>query len=275
MKKLLFASLLLFLVTLTSCNANSTATTASPSKTTASVPVTVVPTKSPAAIQIPSVTAKPTPKQAIKLTNEAANAHLKIIEGVLATQSNYKDFGQDYSEQMYSGALFDLDSDGQDELILAFPTDNGKYYYYEIYTYKLGNSVLLKRDKLFVNAGLEGGLSIVSYNGERYLCVWNVDTHPADTGLYTEYKYALFTNKDSALKSMHTFSFTYLYLKTKDKKLPLDNKPGLFKDGNEISLDEFLKTQDAFENPVNVLCKVGKTEPPYRLRQLYEDILNR
>lgn len=273
MKKIVFTSLLLSLIILTSCAAKSVPT-ASPSKTATA---SSAPSKSPVVTQTPKATVKPTSKQSFKLTNEAANAFLKIISNVIvqSEKSSYaEEFKQATVDEWYSGTLFDLDSDGQDELIMVYPTDDGKYYYYEIYTYKFGNSILLKKDKLFTNAGGPlGGLSIVNYNNEKYLCVWNVDAHSADTSIYTVYKYELFTYKNSALLSAHKFDFTYL--ETKDKRLPLDKKPGVLKDGKEIPFEEFIKTQDAFENPVNVLCKVGKSEPPYRLRQLYEDIKDR
>lgn len=277
MKKLVFVYLLLPLIILTSCTSNNTAPTATPTKATASsVPTaTASPMKTPTSTQTPISTVKPRVKQDFKLPNEAANVYMKIIDSALSTQSNYKElFLQDDLEQMYSGASFDLDSDGQDELIMAYRTDNGKYYSYEIYTYKSGDTIPIKRDKLFSNAGgPEGGLSLVNYNGVKYLCVWDRNSNGGDTSTFIKYNYELFTYKDAQLISEHKFNFTYQW--ARGKTFPLDDRPGLFKDGKEISFDEFIKTQDAFESPVKVLCKVGKSEPPYRLRQLYEDIKNR
>jgi hypothetical protein len=201
---------------------------------------------------------------------------MKNISDILATQSNYKGtFSEDSIEEDYCGCLYDLDNDGQSELIMAFPVDNEHYkmayFYYEVYSFKSDSSVLLKREKLFSSAGgPEGGLRIVNYNSKRYLCTWDEDSHSAAPSILMMYNYTLFTYDGSDLKQSYLFNFSYL--SNKNGLEPLFDRPGLFKDGAEISFDEFLLTKKAFDNPVTELCRVGKREPPKRLKQLYKDL---
>jgi len=220
--------------------------------------------------------AAPTPGQYAT----AQDAYLADISSVLDILDELEekftgDIWSDYYENSFCGALEDLDGDEQPELIMAYYAENkrgsGGAYYYKIYTYKAGNSVLLDGGTLFVDAGApRGGLSIVNYDGEQYLCIWNTNSNPGDGDLIQYLSGELLAlNEELTLK--HTFDFTFHSLR--GEILPNDDM--LFIEETVISLEDFLQFKNSYDNPVKELCTVGKGLTNYRLRQLYEDLKNR
>jgi len=211
----------------------------------------------------------------------AQDAYLADISSVLEVLDDLEEkypgeIMRNSLENSFSGALEDLDGDEQPELIIAYYARDEEHslgaYYYKIYTFKAENSVLVKSGTLFVDAGApRGGLSVVDYNGEQYLCAWNTSSHPGDTDLIVSYSCELFVLENTELISRHIFDFTFHATSNGE---PLSENPRVYRDGAAISFEEFLQAKNDFDNPVKELCTVGKRVTNYRLRQLYEDLKN-
>jgi len=221
---------------------------------------------------IPQVSPTPQATATPGIFATAEEAYLENISSVLEILDSIKEnHSADYYEDYFRGALEDLDNDGQCELILVYDCVDTLSCYYKIYTFQSGSSVLLKEGELFVAAGApRGGISLVNYNNEQYISIWNYNSHVEE---YTKMTYhcELFIMENSALVSKHTFDFSY-YLNNG----PMDENSTLLRDDESIPFEEFQLIKYDFDNATKVLCNAGSMNyAGYRLRQLYENLKNK
>lgn len=223
---------------------------------------------------------EPNPRQTPGPYETAKEAYQTEISRILVILDELKErwpegTPTDYEENSFSGALEDLDGDGQEELIIAYYAKSNKArglisaYYYRIYTFKAGTSVLLDGDILFADVGAtRGGLSIIVYGGELCLCIWNSNSHPGDGDLI-QYLSGKLLSLNDELTLKHTYDLTFHSLRGEispdDARLLIDDR--------DVSFEDFLLFKNSFDNPVKELCTVGKGLTNYRLSQLYEDLI--
>lgn len=174
-------------------------------------------------------------------------------------------------KKYYRGALKDLDNNGQKELIVVYLANDKLHENYKIYTYKSKEIKILGEGELFVNAGAaKGGISLINYNGEQYICIWQSNGE-AGKRWHEWHSCDLYQLKNENLLKIHTFSFNYYKNSSLDTEVLNENYTFL-KDGNKISFDEFLKTQSAFSNPIENLCEISEKDIGLALEELLKKV---
>lgn len=179
------------------------------------------------------------------------------------------------SYQTLLGTLFDLNNDGQVELIMAYEEYDTVNAYYAIWTYDSGTPLLLTEEILAAEAGAgRGGLTVVTYDGETYLCVWdyNVD---AGVNFKYSYNYKLFSINGYQLTQAHSFNFRFSY--EPNETLTVVREDSVFKkDGVDIAYEEFEEVFSVLSNPDNELLStlnISETTIPNRVGTPLEELL--
>jgi hypothetical protein len=211
------------------------------------------------------------------MSEAMAEAYAENIRDVLEVldkheTTNTGDVWKNFYERYFRGTPADLNEDGQSELVMLYLDEDDITFRYKIYAFEAGDSALLREGILFLNAGTPGGgISLVSYNNERYVCVWESNS---EAGEHTKmrYSYELYNPADLELPPKHIFSFTY-HISGNGEAMAQDAV--LTADKETLPFGDFLKIKNNFDNPIRDLCSVGNRFSGYELRRLYEKLDDR
>lgn len=182
-------------------------------------------------------------------STEVSAAYIQIISQIVAQNEE----ANEYTKNRCLGELVDLNKDGTDELILILYDDGKETFYCEIYSYESDNIVCLFNEVLFFNAGNSaGGISLVDYNDNQYICLWT-EYSEAGTLEKVAYSNGLYILSESQMNLGHAIVFNY-YIGEQGEALP-ENSTLLFDDAN-ISFEEFLTLRKLFDEPNRDICTI-------------------
>ncbi|MBR2715206.1 MAG: hypothetical protein IKB73_03250 [Ruminococcus sp.] len=147
-------------------------------------------------------------------TDIADNSLYKpIVEEIISAQQS-KGFALSY------GTIYDVDSNGVDELIMMYDKDNvslqggesyGSCMVYSVYTLKDGEvENLINEEMLYVLAGgPQGEVSVLNDNGQTLLGFKYSEIDPLNNTLYTEGKWDIYSLNDADIKNEKEVEYGY------------------------------------------------------------------
>lgn len=158
--------------------------------------------------------------------------------------------------------LYDVDGNGQDELICVY-VDGADTLYCAVWTFDDGKPVLLVDDELASLAGVgTGGINLVEFEDTQYICGWASNSEPWEPGEANMYYNCFLWEYPAANAEFeppfqypsHTFAFRY-YL-TEDGDIRSDAFSFLQDDRIALSIETFKELKSIFlDAPAQALCE--------------------
>ena len=85
-----------------------------------------------------------------------------------------------YAQRTTKGALYDLNEDGVEELVIIYPNGEEELSY-ALWTFSDGHLIQLADENTASLAGVgAGGINVVQFEGENYFCTWASNSTPWD-----------------------------------------------------------------------------------------------
>lgn len=184
-------------------------------------------------------------------------AYRDVMAGV---QEKQKEFSP--AQDPGRACLYDIDGDGQDELICVY-VGGAETLYCAAWTFQDGKPVLLLDDELASMADVgTGGVNLVEYEGARYICAWASNSEPWEPGEVNMYYNCFLWEYPAASAEFeppfkypsHIFAFRY-YL-TENNDIRSDAFSFLQDDRIALSIETFKELKGIFlDAPVQALCE--------------------
>lgn len=162
-----------------------------------------------------------------------------------------------------NGCLYDLNGDGQDELMYVY-VGGSDMLYCAVWTFDSGRPILLIDAELASLAGAgTGGFNLVEYEGTQYICGWasNSEPWPPDTNMYYDCFLWEYPTADSNLEfslklPSHTFNFRYFWMENGDIN---PDAFSLVQDGRiALPIEKLKELKDILlDNPIQTLCEAN------------------
>lgn len=158
--------------------------------------------------------------------------------------------------------LYDVDKNGQDELICVYVGEIDTLYF-AMWTFDEEKLVLLMDNELASMRGIgTGGVNIVEYEGTQYICGWAYDSAPWEPGeanIYYDcilWEYPSSSSYAEAPFSWPAYTFNFRYYMNENGDIRSDAFSFL-EDGHiALPISKFEELKDILlDNPVQVLCE--------------------